>query len=39
VAAVAGDKIRMRLIDGLKPSVIDGNEDGGFLYLLMPVRI
>jgi DNA polymerase-3 subunit beta len=39
VAAVAGDKIRMRLIDGLKPSVIDGSEDGGFLYLLMPVRI
>ncbi|MGH8927370.1 MAG: DNA polymerase III subunit beta [Acidimicrobiia bacterium] len=38
VAAVSGDKIRMRLIDGLKPSVLDGGE-GGFLYLLMPVRI
>lgn len=39
VAAIAGDKVRMRLIDGLKPSVIDGDDDGGFLYLLMPVRI
>jgi DNA polymerase-3 subunit beta len=39
VAAVAGDKIRLRVIDGLKPSVIDGDDDGGFLYLLMPVRI
>jgi hypothetical protein len=29
----------MRLIDGLKPSVIDGDDEGGFLYLLMPVRI
>jgi len=38
VAAIAGDKIRMRLIDGLKPSVLD-NGEGGFLYLLMPVRI
>lgn len=39
VGAVAGDKIRLRVIDGLKPSVIDGDNDGGFLYLLMPVRI
>lgn len=39
VGAVPGDKIRLRVIDGLKPSVIDGDEDGGFLYLLMPVRI
>ena len=38
VGAIAGDKIRMRLIDGLKPSVLD-NGAGGFLYLLMPVRI
>jgi DNA polymerase-3 subunit beta len=39
VGAVAGDKIRLRVIDGLKPSVIDGDDNGGFLYLLMPVRI
>jgi DNA polymerase-3 subunit beta len=39
VGAVAGDKIRLRVIDGLKPSVIDGDNDGVFLYLLMPVRI
>jgi DNA polymerase III subunit beta len=39
VAAITGDKVRIRLIDGLKPSVIDGDDDGGFIYLLMPVRI
>jgi DNA polymerase-3 subunit beta len=39
VAAVTGDKIRMQVIDGLKPSVIDGDDNDGFLYLLMPVRI
>lgn len=39
VGAVSGDKIRLRVIDGLKPSVIDGDESGGFIYLLMPVRI
>jgi DNA polymerase-3 subunit beta len=39
VAAISGDKVRMRVIDGLKPSLIDGDDDEGFLYLLMPVRI
>jgi DNA polymerase-3 subunit beta len=39
VAVVSGDKIRIQVIDGLKPSVIDGDDSDGFLYLLMPVRI
>ncbi len=39
VGAVAGDQVRIRVIDGLKPSVIDAPGDPDFLYLLMPVRI
>lgn len=39
VGAVAGDQVRIRVIDGLKPSVIDAPADPDFLYLLMPVRI
>lgn len=39
VTAVAGDKVRIRVIDSLKPSVIDDPEDESFLYLLMPVRV
>lgn len=39
VGAVTGDTIRMRVIDGLKPSVIDTPDDPDFIYLLMPVRI
>ncbi len=39
VGAVAGDQVRIRVIDGLKPSVIDAPGDLDFLYLLMPVRI
>jgi DNA polymerase-3 subunit beta len=39
VASVPGDKVRIRVIDGLKPAVIDGEGDEGFLYLLMPVRV
>lgn len=39
VGAIAGDRVRMRVIDGLKPSVLDAPDDPAFLYLLMPVRI
>jgi DNA polymerase-3 subunit beta len=39
VNALAGDKVRMRVIDGYKPSVIDDGSDSQFLYLLMPVRV
>ncbi|HEX9761878.1 MAG TPA: DNA polymerase III subunit beta, partial [Acidimicrobiia bacterium] len=39
VTALAGDKVRIRVIDGYKPSVIDDGSDAEFLYLLMPVRV
>lgn len=39
VGAVAADRVRIQVIDGLKPSVIDGVDAPGFLYLLMPVRV
>ena len=39
VSALSGDKVRIRVIDGYKPSVIDNGSDAEFLYLLMPVRV
>ncbi len=39
VSAISGERVRIQVIDGLKPSVISGTEDPSFLYLLMPVRI
>lgn len=39
IGAVAADKVRIQVIDGLKPAVIRGNDDESFLYLLMPVRV
>jgi DNA polymerase-3 subunit beta len=39
VSVIAGDKVRIRMIDSLKASVLDDGGDGSFLYLLMPVRI
>jgi DNA polymerase-3 subunit beta len=39
VSVIAGDKVRIRMIDSLKASVLDDGGEGGFLYLLMPVRI
>jgi DNA polymerase-3 subunit beta len=39
VGAVNGNQVRIRVIDGLKPSVIDAPGEPEFLYLLMPVRI
>lgn len=39
VSALGGDKVRIRVIDGYKPSVIDDGSDSEFLYLLMPVRV
>ena len=39
VSAVEGDSIRIRVIDGLKPSVISSVGDDTFVYLLMPVRV
>ncbi len=39
VSVINGDKVRLRMIDPLKASVLDDGGDSGFLYLLMPVRI
>jgi DNA polymerase-3 subunit beta len=39
VNAIPGDSIRIRVIDGYKPSVLDGGTDGDYVYLLMPVRV
>lgn len=39
VTAIAGDNIRIQVIDSYKPSVIDSGEDDEFIYLLMPVRV
>lgn len=39
VSAIVGERVRIQVIDGLKPSVISATEDPSFLYLLMPVRI
>lgn len=39
VGAIAGDSIRIKVIDGVRPCVVDGGEGEDFLYLLMPVRV
>lgn len=39
VTALVGDKVRIRVIDSFKPSVLDGGTEGDYLYLLMPVRV
>jgi len=39
VSVIVGEKIRIRVIDSFKPSVIDSGDDDEFLYLLMPVRV
>jgi DNA polymerase-3 subunit beta len=39
VSVLTGDKVRIRLIDGFKASIIDNGDDSEFLYLLMPVRV
>ena len=39
VSVMAGDRVRMEVVDSFKPSILraDGRDD--FLYLLMPVRV
>ncbi len=39
VNAVAGDEVKIQVIDGLKPSVLSAVDDSSFIYLLMPVRV
>lgn len=37
--AIQKDRLVLRAIDGLKPAVLRGEDDEGFTYLLMPVRL
>ncbi len=39
VSAFQSDKVVLTAGDGLKPAVLHGEEDEGFTYLLMPVRL
>ncbi len=39
VTAIEGDEVRIQVIDGVRPSVVDGGAGQEFLYLLMPVRV
>ena len=39
VTAITGDSVRIRVIDGFKPGVLDSGDDSEFIYLLMPVRV
>lgn len=39
VAAIEGDEVRIQVIDGVRPSVVDGKDAPDFIYLLMPVRV
>ena len=39
VAVLEGDQVRIEVLDGFKPSAIRTENDDGFLYLLMPVRV
>ncbi|MBK5221417.1 MAG: DNA polymerase III subunit beta [Acidimicrobiia bacterium] len=37
--ATQGDEVTLQTVDGLKPALLRSNDDEGFLYLLMPVRV
>lgn len=39
VVATGAERVRLRIIDGMKPSVIDDPDRKEFLYLLMPVNV
>ncbi len=39
IEATTGDEISIQTVDGLKPALLRSNDDEGFLYLLMPVRV
>src|SRR5436190_1979306 len=39
IESVAGDSVRVRLISPLRPCVLQSDEDGDFLYLIMPIRL
>ena len=37
--SVAGDELMLKLISPLRPGLIESAEDGGFQYLIMPIRL
>jgi DNA polymerase III subunit beta len=39
VVALSGDKVRIRVVDSYKPSILDDGSDAEFFYLLMPTRV
>lgn len=39
VSALGGDKVRIRVVDSYKPSILDDGSDAEFFYLLMPTRV
>ncbi len=39
VSALSGDKVRIRVVDSYKPSILDDGSDEAFFYLLMPTRV
>jgi len=38
LTATVGERVQVEVRDGLKPAVVKGDE-GGFVYLVMPVRL
>ncbi|MDQ2984636.1 MAG: DNA polymerase III subunit beta [Actinomycetota bacterium] len=39
IESVTGDSVRMKLISPLRPCVLQSEDDGDFLYLIMPIRL
>ncbi|HEX2049008.1 MAG TPA: DNA polymerase III subunit beta [Actinomycetota bacterium] len=39
VSAIASEHVVLEAGDGLKPAIVRGQDDDGFTYLLMPVRL
>lgn len=39
VSAIASESVVLEAGDGLKPAIVHGQDDDGFTYLLMPVRL
>jgi DNA polymerase-3 subunit beta len=37
--SVASDDVRLKLISPLRPGLIESGDGGGFLYLIMPIRL
>jgi DNA polymerase III subunit beta len=39
VSALSGDKVRIRVVDSYKPSILDDGNSEDYFYLLMPTRV